>query len=61
MKHIERYEDFAYHSELEENILNLKKRREDNWRVLDTHKCLKCKIQKKPEYTRTTREIPRIF
>ena len=60
MKHLEKYEDFAYHSEMFEEDMR-KKRKDDEEELIQMHKCQKCISKKKPMYFLTTREIPRLF
>ena len=60
MKHLEKYEDFAYHSEMFEEDMR-KKRKDDEEELIQMHKCQKCISKKKLMYFPTTREIPRLF
>jgi hypothetical protein len=65
MKHLEKYEDFAYHSELEENFeddefLNKeRKKKKPTSDELEQEKCFRCqKPGRKPYYPDTMRIIP---
>jgi hypothetical protein len=60
MRHLEKYEDFAYHSEMFEEDMK-KKRKDDEEELIQKNKCQKCTSQRKPIYVPTTREIPRLF
>ena len=61
MNHLEKYEDFAYHSELTEEGMDLKKKREDEEKLLGMNKCYKCKSQRKPMYEPSARRIERLI
>jgi hypothetical protein len=56
MKHLKKYEDFQYHSKMEEKYKKPEER-------LDLHKCYKCKKKSKPDYyyNNSPKEIQRLF
>jgi hydrogenase maturation factor HypF (carbamoyltransferase family) len=54
MKHLKKYEDFAYHSKNE----NKNSRSEIR---LDIHKCHKCRKKIKPEYNFSLKPLERLF
>lgn len=74
MKHLTNFEEFGYHSDIEEDKAHEKfaddefankefqksKKRGDE-SELDKERCYKCKKQGKPDYSPTTRAIPRLM
>jgi hypothetical protein len=60
MRHLEKYEDFAYHSEMFEEDIK-KKRKDDEEELIQMQRCEKCISRRKPIYVPTTREIMRLF
>lgn len=62
MKHLERFEDFAYHSEISEKTQKKDPPKERNNKEDEIYKCHKCiKRDTKPVYQNTLGEIPRLF
>jgi len=57
MKHLTSFEKFAYHSPEKERVKESTNRHQE----IENHKCYKCKKKSKPEYVRSTGEIPRLF
>lgn len=57
MKHIEKFEEFSYHSDLFERG----RKKERNKRDIENYKCLKCKSQIKPIYQHTLKPIERLM
>lgn len=57
MKHLEKFEEFSYHSDLFERG----RKNERNKRDIENYKCLKCKSQIKPVYPHTLKPIERLM
>lgn len=60
MRHLEKYEDFAYHSDMFERSLN-QKAKDVEHELIQKQKCHKCKSSRKPIYLPTTKEIQRLI
>lgn len=60
MKHLDKFEDFSYHSEISEK--NKKKSHIKEPSEIEKHKCYKCRTDlAKPAYQNLSGEIPRLF
>jgi hypothetical protein len=57
MKHLERFEEFSYHSD----IFEMGKKKERNKRDIENYKCIKCKSQIKPVYQNTLKPIDKLM
>jgi hypothetical protein len=57
MKHLEKFEEFSYHSDMFEGS----KKKKGNKREIENYKCLKCKSQIKPIYQPTLKPIERLM
>jgi hypothetical protein len=64
MKHLEKFEDFAYHSEIDEDFeddefMNDERKKKQTKDELEQQKCFKCqKPGRKPSYPNTMRITP---
>lgn len=57
MKHLEKFEEFSYHS----NILERERGKKSNKREIENYKCMKCSPQIKPIYPHTLKPIERLM
>jgi hypothetical protein len=57
MKHLEKFEEFSYHSDMFEES----RKKKGNKREIENYKCLKCKSQIKLIYQPTLKPIERLM